>query len=133
MGNRAVVCFDKYDDKSIGYYLHWNGGRDSVESFLEATRSIMGDRLGDKSYARARLAQVIGTFIAGNLSFGIDLCENLDCDNGDNGTYIVDSKTLKITGRKFHSGPEQKEYDVKEFAGSILKQVKAAQAAGERA
>ena len=33
MGNRAVITTRK-DLKDIGIYLHWNGGRDSVEGFL---------------------------------------------------------------------------------------------------
>ena len=35
MGNRAVITTRK-DLKDIGVYLHWNGGRDSVEGFLAA-------------------------------------------------------------------------------------------------
>ena len=33
MGNRAVITTRK-DLKDIGVYLHWNGGRDSVEGFI---------------------------------------------------------------------------------------------------
>jgi len=32
MGNRALIEFDNLD---LSVYLHWNGGRDSVETFLE--------------------------------------------------------------------------------------------------
>jgi hypothetical protein len=32
MGNRAVITDNK---QRIGIYLHWNGGRDSVEAFLK--------------------------------------------------------------------------------------------------
>ena len=32
MGNRAVITTE---NKKIGIYLHWNGGRDSVEAFLK--------------------------------------------------------------------------------------------------
>jgi len=128
MGNRAVICFDEYNDEAIGIYLHWNGGRDSVESFLEATRRVMGDRLGDEQYNRARLMQVIGTAIPGNLSFGLAQCKNLDTDNYDNGTYVVDSATMTITQRLFYSGPEQNEYDVNEFATVIVEAIKAGEA-----
>ena len=31
MDNRAVIALDKKGDDEIGLYLHWNGGRDSVE------------------------------------------------------------------------------------------------------
>lgn len=36
MGNRAVITtLQNYNNNGIGVYLHWNGGRDSVEGFLE--------------------------------------------------------------------------------------------------
>lgn len=39
MGNRAVITTSKAPDvsgaKDLGIYLHWNGGRDSVEAFLK--------------------------------------------------------------------------------------------------
>ena len=41
MGNRAVIGFEqdkKRDKKSVGIYLHWNGGRDSVEGFLKVAK-----------------------------------------------------------------------------------------------
>ena len=35
MGNRAVITTKKeWQNDGIGVYLHWNGGRDSVEAFL---------------------------------------------------------------------------------------------------
>jgi len=123
MGNRAVVCFDEYNDDAIGIYLHWNGGRDSIEGFLNATRQVMGERLGDESYARARLIQVMGNFLGGNLSLGLGKCEDLDCNNFDNGVYIVSSKTLQIIGREFNVGEEQSEFDEEDFAKECLKKM----------
>ena len=41
MGNRAVIAFEqngKQDKNSVGIYLHWNGGRDSVEGFLQTAK-----------------------------------------------------------------------------------------------
>ena len=39
MGNRAVITnsksFDVANSTDLGVYLHWNGGRDSVEAFLK--------------------------------------------------------------------------------------------------
>jgi hypothetical protein len=126
MGNRAVIAINRYDEinqDSIGFYLHWNGGRDSVEAFLEATKQLMGDRLGDAEYGTARLAQVIGTYMGGNLSFGIDLCKNLDCDNGDNGVYVVDTATMAITDRRHHHGPEQDKCVTTPDPNKILKAI----------
>lgn len=125
MGNRAVIALNNYGPDNMGIYLHWNGGRDSVEGFLEATKQIMGSRLGDKSYGTSRLIQVITTLFTGNLSVGVDLQKNLDCDNYDNGVYVVDTQTMEITGRHHHSVSEQTEYTAKEFASHIVKAIEA--------
>jgi len=127
MGNRAVLTFDTFSKKGLGIYLHWNGGRDSVEGFLEATKQVMGGRLGDSSYGRARLLGVINTFMAGNLSLGMGACEQLDCDNYDNGVYIIDSEKMEIKGRKFFDNKaEQSTHNVKEFAQDIMDKIKIA-------
>lgn len=39
MGNRAVITTT---DQRIGIYLHWNGGKDSVEAFLKYCKLICG-------------------------------------------------------------------------------------------
>jgi hypothetical protein len=121
MGNRAVITASKALDVSgsgdIGVYLHWNGGRDSVEAFLTYCK-IKGYRPPDSDkYGWARLCQVIGNFFGGELSIGIDKCCNLDCDNGDNGTYII--KGWDIVDRKYHEGGEQARYDLLEFVKAI--------------
>lgn len=100
MGNRAVVSFDTSDDNAVGVYLHWNGGPESIEGFLQATRTLMGDRLGDDEYTRARFVQCVGVFLGGNLSFGLGQVGRMDADNGDNGHYIIDSATLTIKDHK---------------------------------
>lgn len=108
MGNRAVIT---NKDEEFGVYLHWNGGRDSVEAFLKYCE-IAGfrDLTSDPSYGFARLTQVITNWFGGGLSCGVNVLKKLDCDNFDNGLYIVDG--WKIVGRKYHDGPEQQEYDL---------------------
>ena len=39
MGNRAVITTA---EKRIGLYLHWNGGRDTVEPLLKYCEPIYG-------------------------------------------------------------------------------------------
>jgi len=114
MGNRAVITNSKSLDVSgssdLGIYLHWNGGRDSVEAFLKYCE-LKGYRSPDEDcYGWARLCQVIGNFFGGILSVGVDKCYNLDCDNYDNGTYII--KGWKIVDRKYFDGEEQNIYDL---------------------
>lgn len=115
MGNRAVITDDL---NGIGVYLHWNGGPDSVGAFLEYCR-LRGFRspTEDRAYAYARLVQVIANFFGGGLSVGIDLCRNLDCDNGDNGTYIVGAG-WKLIGHKYGYGGKEG-YDRNEMLKAI--------------
>ena len=114
MGNRAVITTE---DKQMGVYLHWNGGRDSVEAFLDYC-DLQGFRSPDcDGYGWARLCQVIGNFFGGGLSVGIGLYDQLDTDNWDNGVYII--KGWRIVGREFNRGGEQRSYDHIEMLHSI--------------
>lgn len=107
MGNRAVITTRS---KDIGVYLHWNGGRDSVEAFLKYCE-LKGYRTPERdNYGWARLCQIIGNYFGGELSIGIDKYERLDKDNGDNGVYIIEN--WKIVDREFIDWPEQNEYDL---------------------
>ena len=123
MGNRAVITTRS---KDIGVYLHWNGGRDSVEAFLKYCE-LKGYRPPELDcYGWARLCQVIGNFFGGELSIGIDKYDKLDKDNGDNGVYIIEN--WNIVDRLFISWPEQHEYDLI----GMLKSINNAQPEKER-
>ena len=115
MGNRAVITTEK---KRIGVYLHWNGGRDSVEAFLAVCKELDHRPPETDCYGFARLCQVIGNFFGGTTSLGVDTLDKLDCDNGDNGVYII--KNWEIIGREHYDDrTEQKEYDLKELVADI--------------
>lgn len=114
MENRACITTN---DKRMGVYLHWNGGRDSVEAFLKYCE-LQGYRApSDDCYGWARLCQVIGNFFGGGLSVGIDTYDRMDTDNGDNGVYIIEG--WKIVDREFMSYEEQSSYDLTEMLLSI--------------
>ena len=122
MGNRAVIAFvddnGKQDKNSAGIYLHWNGGRDSVEGFLQAAKDY-GLRSG--SYGVARLTQIIGNCFPGTLSVGVDMLNKLDCDNYDNGVYWVD-KEFNIVGREYNTRAdfkEQQQYKLADFVKGV--------------
>lgn len=118
MGNRAVITTVKeWQNDGIGVYLHWNGGRDSVEAFLTYCK-MKGYREPDKDcYGWARLCQVIGNFFGGTTSVGIDKLWFLDKDNGDNGVYLLEG--WDIAERFYHEGPEQQEYSMQEMLKAI--------------
>jgi len=115
MGNRAVITLKPHTGKSydnqVGIYVHWNGGRDSIEAFLtycelQGFRSPSSD-----SYGFARLTQVIANFFGGDgLSIGVNTCKHLNCANFDNGVYLI--KDWKVVGRDHFKGREQKEYSL---------------------
>lgn len=129
MGNRGVIttrCTDASVSENIGVYLHWNGGRDSVEAFLNYCK-LKGYRSPDNdNYGWARLCQVIGNFFGGETSIGIDTCKNLDCDNWDNGVYIIEG--WNIVDRQFYKGTEQQNHEMYD----MLNEINAAQPKNEQ-
>lgn len=118
MGNRAVITTKKnFENNGVGVYLHWNGGYDSVSAFLKYCE-LKGYRSPDGDcYGWARLCQVIGNYFGGTLSLGIDVVDQLDCDNYDNGTYIIEG--WNIVGREHYEGAEQNSYDLMEMLVEI--------------
>lgn len=130
MGNRAVISIGKeYSDTNVGIYVHWNGGKDSVEGFLLAAKRQLGGRLGDGTYGTARLIQCVTSFFPGALSAGVGVCGSLDCDNGDNGVYVVDPETMEIVDRKHFDAGEQQEHNPKEIAELIVRAISTGEAA----
>lgn len=114
MGNRAVITTE---DKQLGVYVHWNGGRSSVEAFLLYCK-LKGYRCPENDcYGWSRLCQVIGNFFGGEYSVGIDLYSRLDIDNGDNGTYII--KDWQIIGKEFEPLDELDLEQVKSMLSAI--------------
>lgn len=68
MGNRAIITTQ---ERKIGLYLHWNGGRDTVEPLLRCCE-LQGYRPpSSDSYGWARICQVVGNFFGGTLPVGI--------------------------------------------------------------
>lgn len=106
MGNRAVITTrENFENNGVGVYVHWNGGRDSVEAFLKYCEMKGYRNPSHDNYGWARLCQVIGNFFGGGTSVGIDVVNHLDCNNYDNGVYIIDG--WKIVGREYFNGTEQ--------------------------
>ena len=102
MGNRAVITTrENFENNGIGVYLHWQGGATSIKAFLTYC-DMRGFRHPDEdNYGWARLIQVIANFMGGDgLSVGADTLDHLDCDNWDNGTYII--KGWKVVGHEYN-------------------------------
>ena len=77
----------------------------------------MTNALRHLGLATFRGSQVIGNYFGGGLSIGIGPCCTLDCDNLDNGTYII--ADWEIVGRAYFEGREQNEYNLNEMLMDI--------------
>lgn len=88
MGNRAVITTP---ERRVGLYLHWNGGRDTVEPLLKYCE-LQGYRAPSADdYGWARMCQVMGNFFGGSLSLGIGTyTTDRQMDPGDNGIYVIE-------------------------------------------
>ena len=106
MGNRAVITASTAPD-APSIYLHWNGGRDSVEGFLKAARDLSIKGTSAESFDR--FAHVLARYF-----FGCEIGNHVyrqefskaDADNWDNGTYVIDGN-FKIVDRLFKRHGEQ--------------------------
>ena len=117
MGNRAVIAFQTgCTPQSKCIYLHWNGGRASVEGFLQAAKQLnIQPRQGPADTERAitQLATLIAQFFFGcrvGTTVYIEELRYADCDNGDNGLYLIDNQ-FNIVERRFSSSYEKTEPD----------------------
>ena len=112
MGNRALIIGN---GASVGIYLHWNGGRDSVEAFLRWAELSKLPSLENRG--EIALAAVIANFF-GNDGNCISL-ETVDRANleasapWDNGIYVVEEH--KIVERINPRQPEQRSHDLTEM------------------
>ena len=107
MGDRAVITTRA---KRMGIYVHWDGDREHIEAFLAFCKAS-GFRAPERdNYGWAYLGTVIGNYFGNGLSVGIDTLEHLDCNNWDNGTYIIED--WEIVGREYFDGEESEADDL---------------------
>lgn len=133
MGNRAVVTFatrnqvEKYANdasrpmhlegyvadhpNAVGVYLHWNGGYDSIKPFCMACKELGYRSPVSDNYGIACFVQLVRNFFGmDGLSVGVDILSRLDCDNWDNGVFVVDGN-WEIIGREFEHEEQIKNND----------------------
>lgn len=120
MGNRAVIAFDTFSS-APAIHLHWNGGRASVEAFLQAGR-VLGLNQGTKSEMLDKLAEMIAArFFKCEVGHTVyrEQYGKSNTDNWDNGVYLI-NENFEINGRKFKRHAEE---DDAEKTGAILDQL----------
>ena len=111
MGNRAVITFSTYTN-APAIYLHWNGGRASVEGFLSAARQL-GLRHAPTAAAQTQALDQLAELLARHYfrcNVGMTVYRQQygasDRDNGDNGTYLL-GRDLSIIERFYKPGPDE--------------------------
>lgn len=133
MGNRATITTAPFDRKNACIYVHWNGGRESVEAFCKAAHDL-GYRSpeGDPSYALARLAGLICTFfdLDSETSIGVGTVDDLIGAGDDNGCYVLGDRWHVVErrdpiGRVFED-TFVTDADVSAAAAGIVEEVTAA-------
>lgn len=88
MGNRAVITTQ---ERKLALYLHWNGGRDTIEPLLKYCELQGFCPPGPDGYGFTRMCQVVGNFFGGSTSLGIrPYTTDRQMDPGDNGIYVLD-------------------------------------------
>ena len=101
MGNRAVVSFST-NPTAPSLYLHWNGGRASIEGFLAGCLDAGYQATGDQKQDMDQIERCLRPFFARNgecMSIYRQPVGRADTDNGDNGWDFLDRARLAITGR----------------------------------
>ena len=121
MGNRAVITRSTTDSAPC-IYLHWNGGRDSVDGFLLVAKYMaFTNNASDDWDEFARFLSKNFFDYGGELGMTIyrEKYGQADADNGDNGVYVVDGN-WNIVNRLFTRRPEQNEHNRLHLAAHIL-------------
>ena len=117
MGNRAVITTP---ERKVGLYVHWNGGRDTIEPLLRYCE-LKGYRDPAKDeYGWARMCQVLGNFFGGTNSVGIGPYSNDDyMDPGDNGIYVIDGWKIVDRIDAYEDDEEEGEYGLDEMLRAL--------------
>ena len=137
MGNRATITAAPFDRKNVAIYVHWNGGRTSVEAFCKAAKELgYRDPAGDPAYGMARLTGLIATFfgIDEDTGMGIGTVDQLIEAGDDNGCWVIGEGWTIVErrncGGKVGAIPKTLEYDVDEMARGIVARVRLAAGVG---
>ena len=101
-------------DSDVAIYLHWNGGRDTVEPVLEVAKEygLTGDDTGMNDLYKM-FHNMIASDMAETVYIGT-VPEYNGSASGDNGTYIID-KDFNIIDRLDFERKEQQVYPFKEI------------------
>ncbi len=123
MGNRAVLAIK---GNKVDIYLHWNGGRASVEGFCAACKEL-GFRppSQDEHFSAGYLIAACGLFFGDGLSVGVGP-SGAFAEEG-NGKYVIGGDWEVLSGSIREVDPVKTEA----IKNRIVRMWKAAQAASK--
>jgi hypothetical protein len=140
MGNRAVITFNTTESAPC-IYLHWNGGRASVEAFLRVARHLElnasmrggGINFDLQAHTLDALAEILAKHFF-NCEVGFTVYRqtygSADTDNWDNGVYVM-NRNFDIVQRLYMRHAEEVDTaKTAEIYGHILKNIALADAQG---
>ncbi|WP_416445441.1 hypothetical protein AB3K78_01185 [Leucobacter sp. HNU] len=111
MGNRAFITAP---GASVGIYLHWNGGLDSITAFLRYAELAGLPKASHEGYWLAPYAgMLVNYFRNDGHTVSIETCDprNLQATApDDNGTYVIED--YRIVGRIHGPEFEQRTHDL---------------------
>ena len=103
MGNRAVITTkENFENNGVGIYVHYCGDLESIEAFLTYCKIIGARQPENDDYGWATLSRVIGNYFGDTTGIGINVVNQLDTINSDNGTYII--KDWQVVDRYYSEG-----------------------------
>ena len=119
MGNRAVITTkENFENNGVGIYVHWNGDIESIKTFLTYCKIIGARQPEDDGYGWATLSRVIGNYFGDTTGIGINVINQLDTNNSDNGTYII--KDWQIVDRRYSLGKLKSDMTYEELLDKLL-------------
>ena len=122
MGNRAVITASELRTSGLGIYVHWSGNIESVVAFLDVASQLKYRSPDtDDTYGMAKLCAIISLYagIRSEAGVGVNDISKLDCDNYDNGVYVV-GEGWQIIDRWGHGSKPFKREDVEAARSSHL-------------
>lgn len=137
MGNRATITTAPFDRANAAIYVHWNGGRASIEAFCKAAKEL-GYRSpeSDPAYAMARLTGLICTYfgVDQEYSIGLGTVDQLIEAGDDNGCWVLGGD-WEIVERRNCAGKVgaigRRDADPDALAAGMVAQVRRAAAAAK--
>ena len=119
MGNRAVITTkENFEKNGVGIYVHYSGDLESIEAFLTYCKIIGARQPENDDYGWATLSRVIGNYFGDTTGIGINVVQQLDATNSDNGTYII--KDWQIIDRRYSLGKLKSDMTYEELLDKLL-------------